>query len=104
MKIAVYNNDVAKAYRILQKKLNNEGTLRELKEREFFRSKGEKKRLERKRGIVRYKKQEKKRMIALEKAELRAFKQRRLNQENAKQFSPNNVLCKYQRRYLHESI
>ena len=33
MKIAVYNNDVAKAYRILQKKLNNEGTLREIKER-----------------------------------------------------------------------
>ena len=89
MKITVYNNDVSKAYRILQKKLNNEGTLRELKEREFFRSKGEKKRLERKRGIVRYKKQEKKRLIALEKAELRAFRQRKLNQKNARQFSPN---------------
>ena len=89
MKITVYNNDVTKAYRILQKKLDNEGILRELKEREFFRSKGEKKRLERKRGIVRYKKQEKKRLIALEKAELRAFKQRKLNQKNAKQFSPN---------------
>ena len=89
MKIAVYNNDVAKAYRILQKKLNNEGTLREIKEREFFRSKGEKKRLERKRGIVRYKKQEKKRMIALEKTELRAFKQRKLNQKNARHSSPN---------------
>ena len=63
MKITVYNNDVAKAYRILQKKLDNEGTLRELKEREFFRSKCEKKRLERKRGIVRYKKQEKKRTM-----------------------------------------
>ena len=63
MKITVYNNDVAKAYRILQKKLDNEGILRELKEREFFRSKGEKKRLERKRGIVRYKKQEKKRLL-----------------------------------------
>ena len=61
MKITVYNNDIAKAYRILQKKLDNEGILRELKEREFFRSKGEKKRLERKRGIARYKKQEKKR-------------------------------------------
>ena len=84
MKITVYNNDVSKAYRILQKKLNNEGTLRELKEREFFRSKGEKKRLDRKRGIVRYKK----RMIALEKAELRAFKQRKLNQKNARQSSP----------------
>ena len=91
MKITVYNNDVSKAYRILQKKLNNEGTLRELKEREFFRSKGEKKRLERKRGIVRYKKQEKKRMIALEKAELRAFKQRKLNQKNTRQSSPHKA-------------
>ena len=89
MKITVYNNDVAKAYRILQKKLDNEGTLRELKEREFFRSKGEKKRLERKRGIVRYKKQEKKRLIALEKAELRACRQRKLNQKNARQSYPN---------------
>ena len=26
MKITVYNNDVSKAYRILQKKLDNEGT------------------------------------------------------------------------------
>lgn len=91
MKITVYNNDVSKAYSILQKKLNNEGTLRELKEREFFRSKGEKKRLERKRGIVRYKKQEKKRMIALEKAELRAFKQRKLNQKNTRQSFPNKA-------------
>ena len=31
MKITVYNNDIAKAYRILQKKLDNEGILRELK-------------------------------------------------------------------------
>ena len=61
MKITVYNNDVSKAYRILQKKLNNEGTLREL------------------------------------------------NPPLIKPIKPgkilkNNVLCKYQRRYLHESI
>tara|TARA_R110000744_G_scaffold15538_1_gene43232 strand:- start:254 stop:556 length:303 start_codon:yes stop_codon:yes gene_type:complete len=90
MKITVYNNDVSKAYRILQKKLNSEGTLRELKEKEFFTSKGEKKRLDRKRGIVRYKKQEKKRLIALEKAELRAFKQRKFNQKNGRQSPPHN--------------
>ena len=36
MKIEVYNNDVTKAYRVLQKKLNNEGFLKKLKEREYF--------------------------------------------------------------------
>ena len=83
MKIEVYNNDVTKAYRVLQKKLNNEGFLKKLKEREYFMSKGEKKRLEKKRGIARYKKAEKKRHIAQEKAELRAFKRnRQISQQN----------------------
>ena len=85
MKITVYNNDVSKAYRILQKKLNNEGTLRELKEREFFRSKGEKKRLERKRGITR-------------------GNPPLIKPLKSGKIIKNNVLCKYQRRYLHESI
>ena len=56
MKITVYNNDISKAYRTLQKKLNNEGILKELKEREYYLSKGEKNRLARKRGIARFKK------------------------------------------------
>ena len=45
MRIEVYNNDVAKAYRILQKKLNNEGIPKKLKEKEYYISKGEQKRL-----------------------------------------------------------
>ena len=92
MKIAVYNNDIGKAYRILQKKLNNEGILKELKEREYYISKGEKNRLAHKRGIARLKKQEKKRLIAQEKAEIRIFKRnRQLSQQNkAKhQYSPS---------------
>ena len=57
MKVHVYNNDVSKAYRIL--------------------------RLARKRGIARFKKQEKKRLIAQEKAEIRLFKRnRQLSQQN----------------------
>ena len=36
MRIEVYNNDIAKAYRILQKKLNNEGIPKKLKEKEIF--------------------------------------------------------------------
>ena len=43
MKIEVFNNDISKAYRILQKKLNSEGILKELKEREYYLSKGERK-------------------------------------------------------------
>ena len=83
MKIAVYNNDIGKAYKILQKKLNNEGIPKELKEREYFLSKGEKNRLARKRGIARFKKNEKKRLIAQEKAEIRLFKRnRQLSQQN----------------------
>ena len=83
MKIQVYNNDISKAYRVLQKKLNNEGILKELKEREYYLSKGEKNRLARKRGIARFKKAEKKRLIAQEKAEVRLFKRnRQLSQQN----------------------
>ena len=51
MRIEVYNNDVAKAYRILQKKLNNEGIPKKLKEKEYYISKGEQKRLAKKRGL-----------------------------------------------------
>jgi len=83
MKIEVYNNDIGKAYKILQKKLNSESVLKEIKEREYYLSKGERKRLEQKRGIARFKKNEKKRLIAQEKAEIRLFKRnRQLSQQN----------------------
>ena len=83
MRIEVYNNDVAKAYRILQKKLNNEGIPKKLKEKEYYISKGEQRLLAKKRGIARYKKAEKKRKIAMEKAEARAFKRnRQISQQN----------------------
>ena len=100
MKIEVFNNDISKAYRILQKKLNSEGILKELKEREYYLSKGERKRLERKRGIARFKKNEKKRLIAQEKTEIRIFKRnRQLSQQNkAKhQSSPS----KYNKNWKH---
>ena len=50
MKIFVKNNDVNKALRILKKKLLIEGVMKEARENEFFRSKGEKKRLAEKAG------------------------------------------------------
>ena len=47
MRIEVRNNNVDKAMRILKKKLTEDGFFNELREREFYISKGEKKRHER---------------------------------------------------------
>ena len=44
MKIEVRNNNVEKAMRILKKKLTEEGVFNELREREFYMTKGEKRR------------------------------------------------------------
>ena len=56
MKIFVRNNDVNKALRILKKKLLAEGVMKEVRENQFFRSKGEKKRLAEKAGKKRWEK------------------------------------------------
>ena len=42
MRVEVRNNNVEKALRILKKKLQQEGIFNELREREFFMTKGEK--------------------------------------------------------------
>jgi|TARA_B100002019_G_C21039520_1_gene483777 small subunit ribosomal protein S21 len=44
VKIEVRNNNVEKAMRILKKKLTEEGVFNELREREFYMTKGEKRR------------------------------------------------------------
>ena len=44
MKIEVRNNNVEKAMRILKKKLTEEGVFNELREREYYESKGTKRR------------------------------------------------------------
>ncbi len=44
MRVEVRNNNVEKAMRILKKKLTEEGVFNELREREFYMTKGEKKR------------------------------------------------------------
>jgi small subunit ribosomal protein S21 len=56
MKIYVKNNDINKALRILKKKMLAEGIMKEARENEFFRSKGEKKRLAEKAGKKRWEK------------------------------------------------
>ena len=44
MKIIVRNNNVDKAIRVLKNKLQQEGVFNELREREYYMTKGEKKR------------------------------------------------------------
>ena len=54
MKVVVHNNDVAKALRTLKKKLQNEGVFNELRERTSFKTRGERRRLEKAAGRRRY--------------------------------------------------
>lgn len=56
MKIFVKNNDVNRALRILKKKMLAEGIMKEVRESEYFRSKGEKRRLAEKAGRKRWEK------------------------------------------------
>tara|TARA_A100001015_G_C14742896_1_gene614417 strand:- start:45 stop:248 length:204 start_codon:yes stop_codon:yes gene_type:complete len=65
MKIEVRNNNVEGAVRILKKKLQKEGFYTTLRSKEFFRSKSEKKRLQKAAGRKRHLKALKKRMEEL---------------------------------------
>ena len=56
MKIYVRNNDVNKALRVLKKKMLNEGIMKEVRENQYFRSKGEQKRLDAKAARKRWEK------------------------------------------------
>ena len=61
MKIDVRNNNVDQALRVLKKKLQQDGFFNELRQREFYESKGTKKRREKNAAIRRYKREEEKR-------------------------------------------
>jgi len=65
MKVDVRNDNVDVALRILKKKLQEDGFYTEIRERERFRSKGEKRRLEKAAGRRRYLKSLEKRKIEL---------------------------------------
>ena len=55
------NNNVEKALRVLKRKIKKNGLMQELKERQYYQKPSEKKRLAKKRGIARVKKEMKKR-------------------------------------------
>jgi small subunit ribosomal protein S21 len=63
--VAVHNNDVNKALRKLKKKIAEEGIIQELKKREYYESKGTRRRKEKEAAIRRHK-----RNIAKQKAQL----------------------------------
>ncbi len=63
MRVEVRNNNVDKAMRILKKKLTEDGFFNELREREHYVSRGEKRRHERAAAKRRMKKNLEKRMI-----------------------------------------
>ena len=60
MKVVVHNNDITKALRTLKKKMQNEGIFNELRERTCFKSRGERRRLEKAAGRRRYLKKQQK--------------------------------------------
>ena len=60
MKVVVHNNDMTKALRTLKKKMQNEGIFNELRERTGFKSRGERRRLEKTAGRRRYLKKQQK--------------------------------------------
>ena len=62
MKIIVRNNNVDKAIRVLKNKLQQEGVFNELREREYYMTKGEKKRKAKAAAIRRNKKTLEKRL------------------------------------------
>ena len=62
MKIIVRNNNVDKAIRVLKNKLQQEGVFNELREREYYMTKGEKKRRAKAAAIRRNKKALEKRL------------------------------------------
>jgi small subunit ribosomal protein S21 len=59
--IIVRNNNIEKALRVLKRKAKKDGLLQELKDRQYYQKPSEKKRLAKKRGIARWKKEQKKR-------------------------------------------
>ena len=62
MKVIVRNNDINKAYRILNKKLHEEGFFKQIRDNQYYKTKGEKKRLAKSAGKRRHLKSLEKRM------------------------------------------
>lgn len=63
--VEVHNNDISKAMRKFKKKVADDGILQELRKREFYESKGTKRRKAKEAAIRRFKKNEAKKRAEL---------------------------------------
>ena len=63
MKIFVKHNDVTKAYKILMKKINDEGVFKTLKSKEHYLSKSQRIRAKKKIALARFRKDQKKKRL-----------------------------------------
>lgn len=77
-----YGGDPLKTYKVLMRKLSKEGHYLELKEREFFKSKAQKRREDKLKGTVRTKKKLKLIRERLEKEFPRAKQNKQPNKQN----------------------
>lgn len=65
LQVDVHNNDINKAMRKLKKKIAEDGVLQELRKREYYQSRGTKRRLAKEAAIRRYKRNQAKQRAAL---------------------------------------
>ena len=82
MKIYVKNNNVVKAYKVLNKKLQAEGFYKELQSRAYFKSKGQRKREAHAIAVVREKRRQEKAEQAREKFEAKQRFANKRKQQN----------------------
>jgi len=65
LQVDVHNNDINKAMRKLKKKIAEDGVLQELRKREYYQSRGTKRRLAKEAAIRRYKRNQAKQRATL---------------------------------------
>lgn len=80
MKVSVkrYSNDVSRAYKAMMRRLNKDGYYDDINKKKFYVSKREQEREDKKAGIQRYKKQEKKRIELLDRLERQSSQGKRV--------------------------
>ena len=77
MKIYVRNNDINKAYRILNKKLHEEGFFKKLRDNQFHKTKGEKRREASRAGRARWLKKQKQLEVSFKERNVISFVKRK---------------------------
>lgn len=82
MKIEVYNNNVIKAYKKLNKKLHEDGMYKKLKEKQFYKPPSLKRREKHELAVLRLKKIEVKRQQIFEKKEKQIIRNSKTNKQS----------------------